>query len=83
MRGGLGCLLEVGGPELSPRGCRARGSCEMGVVGLREYAGPDALKAPGSLKLRPWMINFDKDLGLKGFIEPAVALESFLILNVV
>lgn len=36
----------------------------------RSYAEPGALDCPGAVQLRPWMINFSPELGLRGHIEP-------------
>ena len=40
-------------------------------VSLRCYAEADALRHEGGLILRPWMLNFGAEYGLKGHIEPA------------
>lgn len=45
------------------------------VTYCRSYAEKDALKDPGPLQLRPWMLNFNPQLGLRGEIEPATSHE--------
>lgn len=37
---------------------------------LRVYAQSDGLQTEGACFLRPYMLNFRSDLGLKGYIEP-------------
>lgn len=47
------------------------------IYGWRQYATGGALAAPGPLLLRPWMLNFKPNMGLKGFLEPARGLVKF------
>ena len=37
---------------------------------LRQYALPGSLDDDGPLNLRPWMLNFHAQFGLRGYIEP-------------
>lgn len=37
---------------------------------LREYANKNSLNDEGGIILRPWMLNYDPNLGLRGFVEP-------------
>lgn len=41
---------------------------------VRCYATPNSLDSPGPVQLRPWMLNFHAQFGLRGYIEPDTAL---------
>ena len=47
---------------------------------LRTYADRKALREPGGVLLRPWMLNFDSHLGMKGVLEPVPASAGFATL---
>lgn len=38
---------------------------------LRDYAQKGDLSTEAGIILRPWMLNYDPECGMKGFIEPA------------
>lgn len=50
---------------------RVMATCSLHNDDVRNYARPGALRFGGAIELRPWHLNFHKDLGLRGYLEPA------------
>lgn len=41
---------------------------------LRDYGKPGCLSKAGAVQLRPWMLNFHPQMGLRGYVEPDCSL---------
>ena len=68
----------MGGGNVSA-GCRsvARHSAFELRANPRQYAGRKALREAGGIFLRPWMLTYDAELGMKGVLEPVPPSEDF------
>lgn len=46
------------------------------MITLRDYAEKGDLEHEGGIILRPWMMNYEPEMGMKGVCEPAMSLDT-------